>query len=252
VTGGGGGTDLGLLLAFVGGLASFASPCFLPLLPAYLGYVVGSSGAPGEPPSRDVALRRAGAFVLGFSVVFVALWAGIAAAGHLLGAYLGPARQVVGLLIIVIGLHVAGVVRLGVLARDARLPVGAFGRRGVELRPASAPTPSDGRAFVLGVAFAAGWTPCIGPILGGIVGLASLRGGFVEGTALLAAYAAGLAVPFVLAAVGATALTRHLGRLRRHERAVSLATGGLIAGVGVLMVTNLFGRLSGVLSPFGG
>lgn len=253
------GAELGIVLAFVGGIVSFASPCFLPLLPAYVGYVVGTS-AESDRNRRRRGLSHALTFVLGFSLVFVGLWAAIALAGSLLGDAFALVRQAVGAVIVVLGLHVAGVLVLPALARERRLPIGPFarGRLASPLAASSDRSVDAGRtaghrrSFVLGVAFAAGWTPCIGPILGGILGVASLNASFVQGTFLLAAYAAGLAVPFLLTALGATAIAARLRRLEAHARAVSLASGGMLVAVGLLMATNTFGRLSGVLGPFGG
>ena len=112
-------------------------------------------------------------------------------------------------------------------------------------------TPSYRRSALLGIVFAAGWTPCIGPILGGIIGLASVSASVAEGTVLLVAYAAGLAIPFILVAVGATAVSHRLGWLRDHHTAVSTVTGTMLVLVGFLMITNTFARLSGLFVPFG-
>ena len=245
------GAEVGVAIAFMGGVASFASPCFLPLMPAYVGYVVGSSSGESAGPRRH-ALARAIAFVLGFSVVFVAFWAAIGLLGFVLGEYISAVRQAMGAVIVVMGLQVAGVINVGALERDLRVPIGPFAGRSIGVQAGQPADPSYRRSALLGVVFAAGWTPCIGPIFGGIIGLASATSTFLEGTALLVAYASGLAVPFILAAVGATALTRRLKWLTQHRRTVSGVTGGLLVIVGVLMVTNTFGRLSGVLSPFGG
>ena len=117
--------------------------------------------------------------------------------------------------------------------------------------PAAPSQPSYGRSALLGVVFAAGWTPCIGPILGGIIGLASVSASVAEGTLLLVAYAAGLAIPFILVAVGATAVSHRLGWFRDHYRLVSRVTGGLLVVVGFLMITNTFARLSGLFTPLG-
>ena len=114
---------------------------------------------------------------------------------------------------------------------------------------AASATPSYGRSALLGVVFAAGWTPCIGPILGGIIGLASVSASVAEGTVLLVAYAAGLAIPFILVAVGATAVSHRLGWVRDHYRLVSAVTGALLVAVGFLMITNVFVRLSTFLTP---
>ena len=116
------------------------------------------------------------------------------------------------------GLHVAGVIDVGVLYREVHLPVGAMGGASMGFGTAAPATPSYRRSALLGVVFAAGWTPCIGPILGGIIGLASVSASVLEGTVLLVAYAAGLAIPFILVAVGATAVSHRLGWLRDHHR----------------------------------
>jgi cytochrome c-type biogenesis protein len=245
------GAEIGLVIAFIGGVASFASPCFLPLMPAYVGYVVGTSSEP-RAGRRRAAFYQALAFVLGFSTVFVAFWAAIGLLGYVLGAYVGVMRQVMGALIVFMGLQVAGVINVRALARDLRLPIGSLAGSSIGFGAGQPPDPSYRRSAVLGIVFAAGWTPCIGPILGGIVGLASVTETFMEGTALLVAYTSGLAVPFILAAVGATAVTSCFGWLNQHHRTVSAVTGALLVIVGVLMVTNTFGRLSGLLSPFGG
>ena len=130
-----------------------------------------------------------------------------------------------------------------------RSPLGSR-RTATPFGVAAAPlAPSIPRSLLLGVVFAAGWTPCIGPILGGIIGLASVSASVGEGTLLLIAYAAGLALPFVLVALGATAVSRRLGWFRDHYRAVSVVTGALLVVVGFLMLTNTFARLSGLLTP---
>jgi cytochrome c-type biogenesis protein len=245
------GTEVALLVAFVGGVASFASPCFLPLMPAYVGYVVGTS-TEARAGRRRAAFYQAMAFVLGFSTVFVTFWAAIGLLGYVLGEYIGVMRQVMGVLIVFMGLQVAGVINVRALASDLRLPFGPLAGASFGVGAGQATEPSYRRSALLGVVFAAGWTPCIGPIFGGIVGLASVTETFVEGTALLVAYTSGLAVPFILAAVGATALTSRLGWLNQHHQTVSAVTGALLVIVGVLMITNTFGRLSGLLSPFGG
>jgi cytochrome c-type biogenesis protein len=181
-------------------------------------------------------------------VVFVTFWASIGLVGYVLRDYAGVLREVGGAVIVFMGLHVAGLIDVAALYREVRVPLGpmagsaTFGER-------TTAAPSYGRSALLGVVFAAGWTPCIGPILGGIIGLATVTSSVAEGTVLLLAYAAGLAIPFVLVAVGATAVSDRLGWFRRHHRAVSLATGGMLVVVGFLMITNTFGRLSGLFTP---
>jgi cytochrome c-type biogenesis protein len=236
---------LAVLVAFVAGVVSFASPCCLPLVPAYVGYMVGA--VPDQTAARRrAALYQALAFVLGFSAVFISLWASVGLIGYVFRDYAGFLRQLGGALLVFMGLHVAGVINVAALYREVRLPLGPFARGAAF---GSAAAPSYGRSVLLGVVFAAGWTPCIGPILGGIIGLASVSSTALEGTVLLVAYAAGLALPFILVAVGATSVSRRLGWLREHAHAVSWVTGGMLIVVGFLMLTNTFVRLSTLLAP---
>ena len=263
------GAGIGLLVAFLGGVVSFASPCCLPLVPAYLGYMVGATGA----ADRRRSLFHGLAFVAGFTLVFVAFWASIGAIGYALADNAKYIRQLGGAVLIVFGLQVAGVINLRALWRDTR-PLPAFGGAmgsggGVMTSGAMAGggtmtlgggpgagmgirVPGYGRSLLFGVVFAAGWSPCIGPILGGIIGLASTTGSVAQGTVLLLAYAAGLAVPFLAVAMGATWVARRLGWVGRHHRVVSLVSGAMLIGLGVLMVTNLLARLAALTAPLGG
>ena len=263
------GAGIGLMVAFLGGVVSFASPCCLPLVPAYLGYMVGATGA----ADRRRSLFHGLAFVAGFTLVFVAFWASIGAIGYALADNAKYIRQLGGAVLIVFGLQVAGVINLRALWRDTR-PLPAFGGAmagggGVMTSGAMAGggtvalgggpgagmgyhVPGYGRSLLFGVVFAAGWSPCIGPILGGIIGLASTTGSVAQGTVLLLAYAAGLAVPFLAVAMGATWVARRLGWVGRHHRVVSLVSGAMLIGLGVLMVTNLLARLAALTAPLGG
>jgi cytochrome c-type biogenesis protein len=244
------GLGLGILIAFLGGMVSFASPCCLPLVPAYVGYMVGTQPSDGSV-RRMAAFGQALAFVLGFSTVFIALWASVGLIGYVLRDYVSVLRQVGGAILVFMGLHVAGVINISALYREVHLPVGPMGAASMGFGQAVPSTPSYRRSALLGVVFAAGWTPCIGPILGGIIGLASVSASVAEGTLLLVAYASGLAIPFVLVAVGATSISERLGWLRDHHAAVSVATGAMLVLVGFLMITNTFARLSGLFVPFG-
>jgi cytochrome c-type biogenesis protein len=262
------GAGIGLLVAFLGGVVSFASPCCLPLVPAYIGYMVGATGAADRRRSFFHGL----AFVTGFTLVFVAFWASIGAIGYALADNAKYLRQLGGAILIVFGLQVAGVINLRALWRDTR-PMPAFGGAmagGVTMtsgavagggtmtlggglgQGTSLHAPGYGRSLLFGVVFAAGWSPCIGPILGGIIGLASTTGSVAQGTVLLLAYAAGLAVPFLAVAMGATWVARRLGWVGRHHRAVSLVSGAMLIGLGVLMITNLLARLAALTAPLGG
>ncbi len=242
-------TGIGILVAFLGGIVSFASPCCLPLVPAYVSYMVGTTSN-NQTARRRVALAHALSFVLGFSTVFVAVWASVGLIGYVFRDFVPILRQVGGAVLVFMGLHVAGVINVAALYREVRLPVGPFdGASMMNLGQAAATTPSYRRSTVFGLVFAAGWTPCIGPILGGIIGLASASASVADGTILLVAYAAGLAVPFVLVALGATAISDRLGWMRRHHRAVSAVTGMMLVLVGFLMITNTFVRLSTLFAP---
>lgn len=241
---------IALVVAFLGGIVSFASPCCLPLVPAYVGYMVGTDTAAGTA-RRRAAFYQALAFTIGFSAVFITLWASIGLVGYVLRDYVSLLRQLGGAILVFMGLHVAGVIDISALYREVHLPVGTMGGASMGFGQAAPTAPSYRRSVLLGVVFAAGWTPCIGPILGGIIGLASVSASVAEGTVLLFAYAAGLAIPFILVAVGATAVSHRLGWLRSHQRTVSAVTGAMLVAVGFLMITNTFARLSGLFAPLG-
>jgi cytochrome c-type biogenesis protein len=245
-TGGG----VAILIAFLAGIVSFASPCVLPLVPAYVGYMVGTD-VEGVAARRRAALYQSLAFVVGFSIVFITLWASIGLVGYVLRDYVGLLRQVGGAILIFMGLNVAGVIDVAAFYREVHIPVGAMGGASMGFGQAAPAGPSYRRSALLGIVFAAGWTPCIGPILGGIIGLAAVSASVAEGTLLLIAYAAGLAIPFVLVAIGATAISHRLGWLREHQRVVSAVTGAMLVAVGFLMITNTFARLSGLFAPLG-
>ena len=237
-------------IAFLAGIVSFASPCCLPLVPVYLSYMVGTTPA-DSPTARRVALRQALAFVLGFTIVFVALGASFGLLGYVLRDYTSILRQVGGIILIVMGLHVAGLIRISALYRQVSVPTGrVLGTSETGDGTVKVLAPSYARSTLLGVVFAAGWTPCIGPILGGILALATQSSTPVQGLILLVVYALGLGVPFILFAVGATAASRRLVWFRVHEAGVSMVTGGMLILVGFLMFTNLFIKLSGALPNF--
>ncbi len=234
-------------VAFLAGIVSFASPCCLPLVPVFVSYMLGST-PPGSPLARRIALRHAVTFVIGFSAVFITLWASVGLVGYALRDHIGTLRLVGGAALVVMGLHVAGVIRISALYRDVRVPVSRLGAGSPGESTATAP--SYRRSALLGVVFAAGWTPCVGPILGGIVGLASVSASLTQGSVLLCAYALGLGIPFVLVAVGATEVNERLSWFRKHHTGVSLVTGAMLVLVGLLMATNLFARLSGAVPAF--
>ncbi len=224
--------DIGYLSAAGAGALSFLSPCVLPLVPPYLCYMAGISvdDFRGAVNSENVAMRSAlmgasVAFVLGFSTVFVALGAGASTVGAFLRAWQNEIAVVAGLAIVAMGLNFLGIVRIPLLSREARFQAGG--------RPANL-----GAAYVMGLAFAFGWTPCIGPVLGPILTLAGARDTVGEGALLLAAYSAGLGVPFLLASAFSGAFMRFLSRFRLHMGKVEKAMGGLLVVAGVLFLTG--------------
>lgn len=256
--------DLTILIAFAAGLISFLSPCVLPLVPAYLGQLtaVAIAGAPAAArASRWLAFRHAVAYVAGFGVVFTLLGvtATFAAAG--LSAYLPTLRQIGGILLIVLGLNLAGILRIPRLERAWRpLDAGAAGSLAsatgtMSLAGAGASVDGPGfgerlggrlvssrggwlASFGLGAIFAVGWTPCIGVILGGILGLASTSQTVLQGGLLLVAYTAGLGLPFLVIALAYDRAPQILRPLVRHGRAVSVIGGALVVAIGVAMLMD--------------
>jgi len=235
-----------IALAFLAGIVSFASPCCLPLVPAYVSYMVGTTPA-DSPVVRRVAFKQALVFVLGFTVVFVALFASFGLLGYVLKDFSGILRQVGGIVLIVMGLHVAGLIRISALYLTVTVPTGlVLGKSETGDGTVNVLAPSYARSALLGVTFAAGWTPCIGPILGAIIALATQTSTPAQGVVLMVVYTLGLGVPFILVAVGATAVTHRLVWFRKHEAGVNLATGGMLILVGFMIFTNQFAKLAAV------
>jgi cytochrome c-type biogenesis protein len=224
---------LGIGVAFAAGGLSFLSPCVLPLVPSYIAFLAGMT-PPGSEPQRRRALAHALLFVVGFSLVFVVLGASATALGRMLNYYQVWLQRVGGALVILFGLLCLGVIRPGRLAREYRVELGR--------KPAGYLG-----SVLVGMAFAAGWTPCIGPVLGGILGLAATQADVSRGMLLLAAYSAGLALPFLLAAAAVESFLEWFQRFRRFLPWVMRITGALLIGVGLLLVTGEFTRLAGWL-----
>ncbi len=220
--------NLSLLVAFGAGLLSFLSPCVLPLVPAYIGHLAGTSSISAPESRRMVTLVHSVAFVLGFSLVFVGFWASIGLIGYVLPGYADLFRQVGGVVLIVLGLHQMGLFQISLLYREFRM----------EPRLTSAATPVT--SLLVGVAFAAGWTPCVGPVLAGIIGLASMSDTVSRGTFLLVAYSLGLGVPFLATGLALAQASALLNRLKRHLNVISIASGVLLVGIGLLMLSNTF------------
>ncbi len=225
--------SLGVAIAFAGGLLSFLSPCVLPLVPSYLGFVTGLTfDEIGN--RRRIAMLHAALFVLGFSVVFMVFGASATALGRVLKHYEIWIQRIGGALIVVFGLYCLGVFRSRWMDRDSRVhldrkPMGYLG------------------SVLVGMAFAAGWTPCIGPILGGILGLAATEETVSRGIVLLGAYSLGLAVPFLVAAFAVESFLAWFQRFRRHLRWIQQLSGVLLLVVGVLLMTGQFTRIAGWL-----
>ena len=224
---------LSFMVAFVAGLLSFLSPCVLPLVPSYVGFITGMT-LPEVSGRRRAALLHALLFVAGFSLVFVLLGASATALGRALNYYQIWLQRVGGVLIIIFGFLCLGVFKVGVLNQERRVhlehkPVGYLG------------------SALAGVAFGAGWTPCIGPVLGAILGLAATTSDVSRGMQLLAVYSAGLALPFLIAAVAVESFLDWFQGFRRYLPWVMRLSGLILIVVGVLLVTGEFTRLAGWL-----
>ena len=216
-----------LATAFAAGMISFLSPCVLPLVPGYLSYVAGSSLEnlrDGAAP-RVRSLAMATTFVLGFSVVFVALGASATALGSALLSYKLQLGVIAGVIVILFGLHLLGLTPLRLMNQEARLHLEVGRGRALS-------------ALLLGIAFAFGWTPCIGPVLGAILTLSASTADVAKGSLLLAVYSLGLGLPFLLAALFTGTLLARMRALGRAGRNLQRAAGGLLVAMGVLMVTG--------------
>ncbi len=219
---------LGVLLA---GMVSFLSPCVLPLVPPYLGYLGGTSVARmGEAGGLDAAQHRrvilgSVCFVLGFTTVFVGLGAGASAFGQLIQVYKGPLSIAAGLVIVAFGLHFLGLVRIPLLYQEARYHADVEGASLIG-------------AYVIGLAFAFGWTPCVGPILATVLAVAANEGSLGMGVSLLFFYSLGLGVPFILAAVAIGPFMRFLQRFKRHMGAVERVMGAMLILAGILILAG--------------
>jgi cytochrome c-type biogenesis protein len=231
-----------LPLAFAAGLLSFLSPCVFPLVPSYLAFVGGSAGGSaggnagaGVARGRRVLVRQSLLFIAGFALVFIVMGASASMLGALLRQHRDALSVVAGVVVILFGLVMLGIVRIPLLYREARLRY-----TGETSRPWG--------AVLLGMAFAAGWSPCIGPILGGILTLAGASGTLALGVALLAAYALGLAVPFLAAALALEPFLRFSRGFRTYLPWVERGAGVLLLAAGVLMVTGTYTHLNAYLS----
>jgi cytochrome c-type biogenesis protein len=227
--------EMGYIAAAGGGLISFLSPCVLPLVPAYLCLVTGTSldqltensDIPEDKSINRHVVLMSIIFVAGFSTVFVLLGAGASYVNQLLLEHLDIFSKIAGAVIVLFGLHMVGVFKIGLLYREARFnnlpkPSGWFG------------------SYVIGLAFGFGWTPCIGPILGTILAIAASDSSLAYGVSLLAVYALGLGIPFILAALAINPFLRFMARFRRHLHKVEIGTGIILIATGLLIFFNEF------------
>ncbi len=235
-------SPLGFVVAFGAGMASFLSPCVLPLVPSYLSLMsgLGSTQLAGATKTEQGTLLRSSLlFVAGFTVVFAGYEAGASAIGHTLRAHQVVLNQIAGVVIIVMGLAFAGLFRPAFLMRERRFHV----------------LPSQLGAWaapVMGMAFAVGWTPCIGPALGAVIALADSQHTLLRGELMLLCYSLGLGVPFIVAGVAFGRVAGVFTWARRHARAINLASGLVLATLGVLLLTNDIHRVSNWLTKFPG
>lgn len=237
-------SDITYLGAFVAGLLSFLSPCVLPLIPSYITYITGLSFAdlqrehPGRKVRRQTVLHSL-AFVVGFTVVFVVLGASATLAGALLLEHMVTVRKIGGILVFLFGLHITGLVPIKWLLGEKRInlrhkPAGYVG------------------SLVVGMVFAAGWTPCIGPILGSILALAATEEDVGKGIRLLLAYSCGMGLPFLLASLTLHRFIMFFNQFKKYIRMFEIITGILLMIVGVMIYANWLSRLSGYAVIFWG
>ncbi|MBI5343776.1 MAG: sulfite exporter TauE/SafE family protein [Deltaproteobacteria bacterium] len=234
-------SDVSIPLAFFGGVLSFISPCVLPLVPSYISFITGISfeelTSEDSKGLRKVVLLNSLTFIAGFSTVFVVI---LGSSAQLFGTvffeYEDIIRKIGGVVIMLLGVHIIGIINFGILQRDKRLhffrekPSGFLG------------------SFLVGVGFAAGWTPCIGPILSAIFAVAATSPSPWSGVVLFIAYSMGLAIPFFLTALGINTFLRHFNRLKKHMRIISIVTGAFLILTGLLIFSNSLAMIGAYLS----
>lgn len=227
-----------MIAAFIAGLVSFLSPCVLPLVPGYVSLISGASVEElqaGDSKLMKTVMLHSVMFILGFTLVFVTLGAAASGVGHLANAYKRRLTQIGGIIIIIFGIHLTGILKIKALYADKRLHSIKGGKSPVG-------------AFLVGFAFAFGWTPCIGPILGGILLLAEDSATLTKGILLLLVYSVGLAVPFLLTSVLLDRFLGFYGRFRRHLHAVEIFSGILLIAIGGLILAGHFTWLASKLN----
>lgn len=232
--------NIGIVAAFAAGTISFLSPCVLPLVPGYISIVSGISldqlQSMRDGSTRRLVVLNSLVFILGFSVTFVALGASATLVGQLVGRFMDVLYRLAGILIVVFGLHLIGVIKIPLLYQDKRLhsvgkPRGLVG------------------AFVLGLAFAFGWSPCLGPILAGILTYASAQETAWAGVGLLGVYSAGLGLPFLVTSLGINRFLSFYTRFRQHLHKVEVVSGVFVIAIGLLIFSNNLSRFAAWFQP---
>ena len=222
-------SEVGYITAFLGGVLSFLSPCVLPLIPSYVSFITGISfddfKSGDRARIRKLTIINSSAFVIGFSTVFVLLGVSSSFVGKLLAVYYDHIRIVGGIIIIIFGLYVMGVLKLNFLASEKRIhlqskPRGHFG------------------SFIVGLTFGAGWTPCIGPILGSILLIASTTGSALQGFYLLLIYSLGLAIPFIVTSLAINSFLSHFSAIQKYMKLIMIISGLLLISFGVILLTD--------------
>ena len=238
-----------LIAVLWAGVLSFASPCFLPVVPVFVAYLTGQQAQQGaaavgagaaRPARRWFAAGQAVAFMVAFAAVFIALWSLIGLLGWAVGGYRSWLRVIGGVVLVAMGLHMAGLIHIAILDRALR----------VNYRPDTAQAPSLRRSLLLGLAFGAGWTPCIGAILAAVLGLATTRDSVGQGVVLMVVYSIGLGLPFVLVCVGVSGVIARLAWFAKHQRGVNVVVGLFMIAVGFLMIADLFKWLAVIVPRF--
>jgi len=231
--------NVSVIVAFSAGLLSFLSPCILPLIPSYLAFITGisleeMSAVDNRKKARKVVVSNSLLFILGFSLIFISLGASATFLGRFLAENIRWMERIGGIIVIILGLHFAGVFRIAFLERERKIhlqekPLGMMG------------------TVVVGMAFGAGWTPCVGPILGAILTMAATTQSLGKGIMLLAIYSIGLGLPFLLAGVLIHKFFEYFQSIRKYFRVITVVGGVLLIGIGILLITGYFSSMSALL-----
>ena len=232
--------NVSLLMALGAGLLSFFSPCVLPVIPSYVSYITGIAfedltGRQDRAKIRRITILNSMFFIAGFSLIFILLGASSSFLGGMLSEHRDAVRKTGGALIVLMGLYITGILKIGFLSREKRMHI--------QSKPAGL-----AGSFLVGTAFAAGWTPCIGPVLGSILLYASTANSVSSGMELLSAYALGMGIPFLAASLAISTVLPYFRKISRYMRVVSVMSGLFLVAVGILLFTGTFGVLSRYMS----